>query len=448
MKKLLLCLIAALATTNAHAALSRSAFSALDVQIHGVFVSSDPSCQTGLVQTVPVSRGGNLVNFLSGPTLGSGFVPGDVNCIVVLLRNSIGVRWNAGNYTGSDAACSNGGSTTVYPCTSRTVSMPSAISSAMAAAGLTETTTCSSSPSGSEIVPLYISSNSACTGNSTTDSALGRSGCDPNPFSYPTTGTNTSSGIIMTGSQAQNAYAIVIDPTGLIGGVASGSSTSCTTATNPRFGARGGTTVSSVTLTNLSAPTITAVALSGSITPAAGTTSGGSTLVITGTGFETGAQVSLGSTRCTSPSVNSAGTQITCTSAAASAGVVTVTVTNPNSGLSATSGNSFEYRSAVTVTAIQPTQVPNGTSQLLTITGTGFRTASSLGAQAGTGYRVTLGATIPCDSITVAASGNSLTCTLPASSAGGPHSVYVTNYPDTTNSGSLTGATATGFTIY
>ena len=64
-----------------------------------------------------------------------------------------------------------------------------------------------------------------------------------------------------------------------------------------------------------------------SISPTSGTTAGGTPVTITGTGFLTGATVSLGGTAATGVTVVSS-TSITATTAAHAAGAVNVVVTN------------------------------------------------------------------------------------------------------------------------
>lgn len=83
------------------------------------------------------------------------------------------------------------------------------------------------------------------------------------------------------------------------------------------------------------APTVT------SVTPASGTTAGGTSLTIAGTNFQTGASVSIGGSPATN--VNVAGsTSIAAVTPAHAAGLVSVTVTNPDNQ-SATLSNSFTY---------------------------------------------------------------------------------------------------------
>ena len=86
---------------------------------------------------------------------------------------------------------------------------------------------------------------------------------------------------------------------------------------------------------NVPAPTVT------SISPTSGTTSGGTSVTITGTGFLSGATVSIGGTAATSVTVVSS-TSITATTPAHSAGTVNVVVTNTDSQ-SGTLNNGYTY---------------------------------------------------------------------------------------------------------
>ena len=167
------------------------------------------------------------------------------------------------------------------------------------------------------------------------------------------------------------------------------------------------------------APTVT------SISPTSGTTAGGTSVTLTGTGFLVGASVTLGGTSATSIVVLSA-TQITATTPAHAAGGVTVTVTNPDaqSG-SLTSG--FTYVAAPSLSSVNPNTGPATGGTGVTITGTNFVS----------GATVTFGGTAATNVVVV--SGTQITATTPAHAAGAV-TVTVTN-PDT-QSGSL----SSGFT--
>ena len=67
-------------------------------------------------------------------------------------------------------------------------------------------------------------------------------------------------------------------------------------------------------------------------------------MTLTGTGFTGATQVDFGAKLATNVVVNAAGTQITATSpAAASGGIVNVTVTGPSGTSSTSSADQFDY---------------------------------------------------------------------------------------------------------
>jgi hypothetical protein len=155
------------------------------------------------------------------------------------------------------------------------------------------------------------------------------------------------------------------------------------------------------------APTVNA------ISPATGTTAGGTAVTITGTGFLAGATVKLGGTSATGVNVVS-GTSITATAPAHTAGSVSVVVTNTDSQ-NATLTNGYSYTNpAPKVTSIAPSSGPAAGGSSVTITGTGFLSGAAVtfGGTAATGVNVT--------------SSTSITAT-PAAHTAGVVSVVVTN---------------------
>ena len=133
------------------------------------------------------------------------------------------------------------------------------------------------------------------------------------------------------------------------------------------------------------APTVT------SITPNTGTTAGGTSVTITGTGFLAGATVSLGGTAATNVNVVGS-TSITATTAAHAAGAVSVTVTNSDAQ-SGSLPNGFTYSAgnpAPTVASITPNTGTTAGGASVTITGTGFLAGAtvSLGGTAATNVNV------------------------------------------------------------
>lgn len=90
------------------------------------------------------------------------------------------------------------------------------------------------------------------------------------------------------------------------------------------------------TVAGLAAPTVT------SLTPTSGSTAGGTSITITGTGFRTGARVKVGTAAATSVVVNSA-TSITCATPAGTAGAKSVTVLNEDNKQGTKASPAFTY---------------------------------------------------------------------------------------------------------
>ena len=137
--------------------------------------------------------------------------------------------------------------------------------------------------------------------------------------------------------------------------------------TNPDSGAATATNAYTyVTPAPISTPTI------GSVIPISGTTAGGTSITITGTGFVSGQTVAVGGVACVVTASTS--TSITCTTGARAAGLVNVVVTNPDTG-AATATNAYTYVTPIstpTVTAISPVSGTTVGGTPVTITGTGF----------------------------------------------------------------------------
>ena len=157
----------------------------------------------------------------------------------------------------------------------------------------------------------------------------------------------------------------------------------------------------SISLTINAAPIPTV----GSISPSTGSTTGGTSVVITGTNLTGAGAVKFGASNASSFTVNSP-TQITATSPAGT-GTVDITVTT-GGGTSATSGaDQFTYVAAPVVTSISPTSGPStgGTTVIITGSNFGGATAVTFGATAATGFTVNsatqITATAPAGSGTV-----------------------------------------------
>ncbi|MBA2355582.1 MAG: IPT/TIG domain-containing protein [Acidobacteria bacterium] len=121
-----------------------------------------------------------------------------------------------------------------------------------------------------------------------------------------------------------------------------------------------------VSSTTLPALTIAAVS------PALGPVAGGTSVTISGTGFQAGAVVSFGSNIATVLSQTTTG--VTVRTPAGPVGAVAVSVANPDGG-SATGASAFTYTSVnpPTVTSVSPTSGPPAGGTVVTIVGSNFQ---------------------------------------------------------------------------
>lgn len=146
------------------------------------------------------------------------------------------------------------------------------------------------------------------------------------------------------------------------------------------------------------APTLTIVA------PVSGPAVGGTPMTLTGSGFVSGATVTVDGTPATSVVVVNA-TTITCVAPAGAPGAKAVRVTNPSTLFGELAG-AFTHVAAPTATSIGPTSGPAAGGTSATITGTGFLT----------GAGVTIGG-ISASSVVVVNS-TTITCVTPAGAPG------------------------------
>jgi RHS repeat-associated protein len=156
------------------------------------------------------------------------------------------------------------------------------------------------------------------------------------------------------------------------------------------------------------APAVTGIA------PGAGTTGGGGTVTITGTGFTGASAVAFGAVPATAFTVVSS-TQITATPPAQTAGAVDVTVTAPGGVSPAVPPDQYSYAPVPAVTGIAPASGATTGGTVVTITGTGFSgaTAVSFGALAATQVTVVSGTKITVTSPAHAAGSIDVTVTTP-----------------------------------
>lgn len=137
-----------------------------------------------------------------------------------------------------------------------------------------------------------------------------------------------------------------------------------------------------------------------SLSPISGTTAGGTTVTLEGTGFLTGATVLFGTDAATSVTVVSP-TQLTAVTPARAVGVVSVTVRNTDNQ-SAELPRAFRFVAPPTLTAIAPTTGDVAGGTVVRLTGTGFNAGSTVSFGGGAATQVTLVSGTELDAVTPA----------------------------------------------
>ncbi len=182
-------------------------------------------------------------------------------------------------------------------------------------------------------------------------------------------------------------------------------------------------------------PTVT------SVSPSSGPTAGGTPVTIKGTGFLSGASVTIGSA-ATSVNVVSS-TEITATTTATAAGSDAVVVTDANG--TSTGGPSFTYVAPPTVTSIAPSSGPTAGGTLVTIKGSGFVTGATvtIGSEATEVFVVSETEIMARTAATAAGSDEVVVSDLNGTSSGGPSFTYLAP-PALTSVSPTTGPSAGG----
>ncbi len=197
-----------------------------------------------------------------------------------------------------------------------------------------------------------------------------------------------------------------------------------------------------------------------SISPTSGPAGGGTTVILSGSGFTGATEVSFGGTDASSYTVNS-DTQITAVSQPEAAGMVDIVVSDPAGSSATGTGDQYTYVAPLSVTGVSPMSGPTAGGTTVTISGSGFTgaTAVSFGGTAAPSYTVNSDSQITATSPAHAAGTTDVTVTTangtsPSSSA--DQYTYVTAGPPAVtgvspNSGPSTGGTSvtitgTGFT--
>lgn len=246
----------AVSTCSWAATLPRTAVKQLTLSIYGIYTSSDPTCATGLIATVSLAATPTDRDMVSSPTLGTGPVASPIKCVVVIAKNGVTNGWKSKEEAGVESynvdteptACDAGSAGTKKAiCGNKTPAespyWPEQISTDMAAAGLTKTTTCTGSTD--EIIPIYLSTYAACVGTATADAGVdgcqiseGGGGSYPanDAFSAPTEENQLTKGVKLTAPEAASRYKFIVDPEGTIGYQdVDGDGPNCTDLGPPRF---------------------------------------------------------------------------------------------------------------------------------------------------------------------------------------------------------------------
>ena len=213
------------------------------------------------------------------------------------------------------------------------------------------------------------------------------------------TGTNFSGSSVVTigGTAATNVT--VVNSTTITATTPAGAAGTASVVVNTPGGSNAANSLYTY-VTPVTAPSIS------SVSPATGTTLGGTTVTITGANFTGATSVTFGGTPATNFTVVSA-TTLTATTPAKSAGAVSVVVTNPSGSNAANS--LFTYVTPSTAPSISSVSPASGSTlggTTVTITGTNFTGATS----------VTFGGTAAASVSSVSAT--SITAVTPAGSAG------------------------------
>ncbi|MBN8422717.1 MAG: IPT/TIG domain-containing protein [Verrucomicrobia bacterium] len=232
------------------------------------------------------------------------------------------------------------------------------------------------------------------------------------------TGTNFTgaTGVTIRGVAATDV--VVISATSIVCTTPAGTAGSASVAvTTPS-----GTAVNNLYTYVQPAPTVTSTTANG-VSPARGSTLGGTLLTVTGTNFTGAGSVTIGGVPATNVTVLSS-TSLTCITPAGSVGTVSVAVTTV--GGTSADNTLFTYELAVpAVTDISPASGTSAGGTTVTLTGRSFTGATS----------VTFGGTAATRLVVV--DDNTLTCTSPVGGAGTVQPVVVTT-PNGSSTDSIT----------
>ncbi|MGE3856447.1 MAG: IPT/TIG domain-containing protein [Dehalococcoidia bacterium] len=171
---------------------------------------------------------------------------------------------------------------------------------------------------------------------------------------------NQISATVPAGTSSGAVTVLVSGATGAVGGLTNGFTYAATVAQPTSF------------------PSLT------SVTPTTGATTGGTTLTLNGSGFTTGATVSIGGAPASVVSVGSA--QIVVTTPPGPTGAATVLVTNPGGAITGLA-NAFTYSTStgstttsgpISISGVSPSSGPSAGGTSILINGAGFQTGATV----------------------------------------------------------------------
>ena len=217
--------LSAFLVSPAFATIPGSAVTTAQLPVYGIYTTSDATCQTGLVAGIPLSKTPQTFDFTKSPVIGNGGVASPINCVVIVAQAAFTGVLASGNYTGTtggnnDSLCNAGCYTradgrcnTAAPAAAlpvcqnaATESWPVQVQTDAATVGLTLPTSCTHSIT--DIIPIYISSDSSSTQGAST------------MFNFPTGPNDAAHGIHLGGAPITpgTSLTFVNDPTGMFGG--------------------------------------------------------------------------------------------------------------------------------------------------------------------------------------------------------------------------------------
>lgn len=236
-KTFLFCILVVLFSLNVKASVPKENISKMELSVLGIYTTSDPTCQNGLIRTLPLNTNPQLINFLGNPKLGDGKVASPISCIIYVIKRDVMVTFNAGNYTGqtlngnsyfSDAPCNPGGTITMT-IQQNGMHWPEMVREDMASNSL---------PAGEPYRIFYLSTASKCFNIRELDEAV--SGCEwstngNNPRSsafIPPSKDGDINGIHIDQPEKASKYRMIVDIMGNLGGM---SAAACGMVGPPKF---------------------------------------------------------------------------------------------------------------------------------------------------------------------------------------------------------------------